>query len=455
MFEAQILIVEDDRKMREALLRIMKKEGYTAHAADTGEAALGKVRETTYDVVITDLKLPGIDGMEVLKTLRGARSETSIIIITAYATIDSAVEAMREGAEDYVAKPFDLDEIRLKIRKVLEKRMLLFDNRLLRDQLKSKYAFDNMAGQSETMIDIFKTIHKVKDSKATVLILGETGTGKELVARAIHFNSVRRESPFLPVNCGALNEALLESELFGHVKGAFTGAIRDKRGVFEVAHGGTIFLDEIGDVSVGLQQALLRVLENGEIQPVGSTMRKRVDVRVVAATNKDLPQMMAAGTFRQDLYYRLNVITVELPPLRERADDIAILANHFLKKYAAENGKEIRGFSGETMRLLEGYRWPGNVRELENAMARATLLETGGEVRPESLPLGIRRGREASEASMDEDLRTLEEVGRSYIMRVLQKTGMNKARAAEILGINRTSLWRMIQRLKITDDGQP
>ncbi len=449
MNNTNLLIVEDDTKMRSSLKEIMVKEGYAVDTAETGEAALSKLRQAYYDLVITDLRLPGIDGMEVLRTIQKSALDTGVIIITAYAAVDTAVEAMKEGAEDYIAKPFNLEEIRLIVKKALDKKALLNDNKLLRSQLKEKYSFGNVVGNSEAMIDVYKTIERVKDSKATVLILGETGTGKELVARAIHFNSIRSDKPFLPVNCAALAETLLESELFGYAKGAFTGAARDKQGVFEVADGGTVFLDEIGDISLRLQQILLRVLENGEIQPVGSTVRKKVDVRIVAATNKDLESMIALDTFRADLYYRLNVIALKLPSLRERKEDVATLAGYFLKKYNTANDKRIKEISKEALRLLERYFWPGNVRELENVIERATLLETSNEITSESLPENIRNADEAPLISLDQDLRTLEEVGRTYIQTVLEKTGGNKAKASEILGINRTSLWRMIQRLKI------
>jgi len=446
---ASVLIVEDDTKLRHALKEIMTREGYAVDATESGDTAVSMIKDTVYDLVITDLKLPGIDGMDVLRSVQKLARDTSVIIITAYATVDTAVEAMKEGAEDYIAKPFNLEEIRLVVRKVLDKKALVDDNRFLRNQLKKKYSFGNLVGNSEAMVEVYKTIEKIKNSRATILILGETGTGKELVARAIHFNSIRSEKPFLPVNCAALAETLLESELFGYVKGAFTGAVRDKQGVFEVAHGGTVFLDEIGDISPRLQQILLRVLENGEIQPVGSTVRRKVDVRVVAATNRDLGNMVKQGTFRADLYYRLNVISLELPPLRMRKEDIATLAGHFLRKYAAENEKAINDMSRDALQLLERYTWPGNVRELENVVERATLLETSREITPESLPENIRNAPQAPPVNPDEDLQTLEEVGRTYIETVLKKTGGNKARASEILGINRTSLWRMIQRLKI------
>jgi DNA-binding NtrC family response regulator len=374
-----------------------------------------------------------------------------VIMITAYATVDSAVEAMKEGAEDYIAKPFNLEEIRIVIRKAMEKQKLVSDNRALREQLRTKYRFDTLIGQSETMVEVFKMISKVKDSRATVLILGETGTGKELVARAIHFNSIRAEKPFLPVNCGALTESLLESELFGHVKGAFTGALRDKKGVFEVADGGTVFLDEVGDVSLGLQQVLLRVLESGEIQPVGSTRRNRVDVRVIAATNKDLDELMCKSLFREDLYYRLNVISIRLPPLREHKEDIAALAYHFLRKHAQENEKDIEKISTAALGILEAHQWPGNVRELDNTIARAVLLESEKTIFPESLPDMMRRSGRDIISEDDDTFRTLEEVDKAYVTKVLKKTGGNKVKASQILGINRTSIWRMMHRLNIKE----
>ena len=448
----QILVLEDDKKMRTALVEIMIKEGYSVDTAETGEEALVKTGREKYDLLITDLKLPGINGMDVLKAIHKSRPETAIIMITAYATVDTAVEAMREGAEDYIAKTFNLDEIRLVVKKVLEKKALLDDNKLLRSQLRKKYSYDNIVGNGESMVEVYKTIDKVKDSKATVLILGETGTGKELVARAIHYNSIRSEKPFIPVNCAALADSLLESELFGYVKGAFTGALRDKQGVFEVADKGTVFLDEIGDISLRLQQVLLRILENGEIQPVGSTNRKKVDVRIIAATNRNLEEIIKAGSFREDLYYRLNVINLILPSLRERREDIAALVKHFLHKYCRDNNKTITSISNKAMHMLEQYDWPGNVRELENIIERATLLEITEEIKEESLPEYIQYFKNNKSMShADEDMETLEEMGRTYIIKVLKKVNGNKAKASEILGINRTSLWRMIQRLKIQE----
>lgn len=445
-----ILIVEDDARLRNALCQITAKEGYQPTGVESGEEALEQASEHVFALVISDLKLPGISGMQVLQSIRSATPDTSIIIITAYASVDTAVEAMKNGAEDYLVKPFSLDEIRIIINRVMEKRGILIDNALLREQLKEKYSFDNIIGNSEPMIEVYKMMNKVKDARATVLVTGETGTGKELIARALHYNGARREKPFIPVNCCALTDSLLESQLFGYAKGAFTGAVKDMPGLFELAEGGTIFLDEIGDTGANFQQALLRVLEGGEIQPVGSAERKKVDVRVVAATNKDLETAVKEGKFREDLFYRLNVITIQIPPLRDRKDDILPLAWHFMNKYSKENNKAVKEITPEAKSILESYHWPGNVRELENTISKAVIFESGSLLTPETFPERMRIPVDAS-AMSGEDLMTLEEVSRAYIIKVLEMTGGNKARTSEILGINRTSLWRMIQRLGITE----
>lgn len=453
---SRILIVEDDKRMREALRQIMTKEKFDVDTASSGEEALKVFKNRHFDLVISDLKLPGIDGMEVLKAIREFRPETSVIIITAFATIDSAVQAMKLGAEDYISKPFNLEEIRFVTKKVFEKRDLLTRNALLQSQLTKKYSFENIIGNSESMIELFKMINRVKDSRSTILITGETGTGKELVARAIHYNSIRSDKVFLPVNCGAINENLLESEFFGYVKGSFTGAIKDKRGIFEVADGGSIFLDEIGDVSLGLQQVLLRVLENGEIQPVGSTDRKKVDVRVIAATNKDLEEMIRQEKFRDDLYYRINVITLRLPPLRQRVADIGLLAQYFLNKHRDENNNLLEGITPEALKLLEKYHWPGNVRELENVIERATLLETGDRISIESLPPHLQEVENVGKMAVPAQRgcgkeMSLAQVEKDHILRILKLSRGNKARAAKTLGINRTTLWRIMQKYRIED----
>lgn len=446
----RILIVEDDPKMRDALQYIMRKEGYGVDAVGEGESALEKLKATDYELIISDLKLPGMDGMDVLRAAKKYKPYVGVIVITAYGTIDSAVVAMKSGAEDYITKPFNIDHIRLVVKKALEKRELSTRNALLESQLRRKYRFENIIGNSEAMIAVYRMIEQVKDSRTTVLLRGETGTGKELVARAIHFNSVRAANPFIPLNCAALSENLAGSELFGHVKGSFTGAFRDRRGIFEMAEGGTIFLDEIGDIGLGLQQVLLRVLEDGEIQPVGSTERKKVSVRIIAATNRNLEQLVREGKFREDLYYRINVVAVDLPPLRERREDIGVLARHFLHKYTVESGKQLRGISPEALALLEAAPWPGNVRELENVIERAVLLADGDEINPGHLPRHLQHPPPAEPGGSESD-GSLEQVGRNHIIEVLRSTEGNKAKASAILGINRTTLWRMMQKLKIED----
>ncbi|MCK5541539.1 MAG: sigma-54-dependent Fis family transcriptional regulator [Desulfobacula sp.] len=446
----KILIVEDDQKMNQGLLHVISKEGYDAQAVDSGEKALEKIKNTQFDLVISDFKLPGINGMELLKATKRHDVNILFIIITAYGTVDTAVSAMKKGAEDYILKPFDMEELRVVVKKTMEKRELFLSNLRLQHQLQKKYTFENIIGTSEAMMTVFKIINNIKDSKATVLINGETGTGKELVARAIHFNSDKASKPYLPVNCAALNENLLASELFGHVKGAFTGAVSDKRGLFEAANGGTIFLDEIGDIGTGLQQTFLRALENGEIQPVGSFERKKVWVRILAATNKNLEAMVEQGSFRKDLYYRLNVVIIDLPPLRKRKGDIGILAHHFLKQYSAQNNKNIKRISQEVLRLLENYDWPGNIRELENIIERATLFEVSNEITKNSLPPVLTMPPLVSGIEpFSKDIKSLEQLSKKHIINVLDMTGNNKTQASKLLGIDRSTLWRIMNRLKM------
>jgi len=446
----RILIVEDDAKMRDALHYIMRKEGYRVDAVESGEAALGRIKNADYELIISDLKLPGMGGMDVLRAVKEFKPDVSFIVITAYGTVDSAVVAMKSGAEDYITKPFNIDHIRLTVKKAMEKRELSNRNVMLESQLRKKYRFENIIGNSEAMIGVYRIIEQIKDSRSTVLLRGETGSGKELVARAIHFNSIRAANPFIPVNCAALAENIAGSELFGYMKGSFTGAIKDKRGIFEMAEGGTLFIDEIGDTSLGLQQIFLRVLENGEIQPVGSVERKKVSVRIVAATNRNLEQMVKEERFREDLYYRINVVAIDLPPLRKRQEDIGILARHFLNKYAEENGKKINCISPEALDLLEAHSWPGNVRELENVIERAVLLAAGNEITPRSLPSHF-HDPSPEDACGGITGSSLEQVGRNHIIEVLRSTDGNKAKAATVLGINRTTLWRMMQKLKIRE----
>ncbi|MEX1297887.1 MAG: sigma-54 dependent transcriptional regulator [Desulfotignum sp.] len=446
MVPFNILIVEDDVNLNRGLVHVIKKMGYDVCSTESGEQALKYIKQQSFDLVISDLKLPGIDGKQVLKAAKQYDDGIMFIMITAYGTVDTAVSAMKEGAEDYILKPFDMEEFKVVVKKTLEKKSLLMDNTQVRPQLKQTSAFDNIIGNSPGMSEIFKTIHQVKDSKSTVLIRGETGTGKELVARAIHYNGDRAAKPYVPVNCAAINENLMSSELFGHVKGAFTGAVSDKQGVFEAADGGTLFLDEIGDIGKGLQQTLLRAIERGEIQPVGSFKRRIVQVRIIAATNRNLEDMVEKGTFREDLYYRLNVVTISLPPLRERVDDIALLADHFLKRYADQNNKRIDHISPDALKLMEKYNWPGNVRELENIIERATLFETSPVLSVGSLPSIFRH---SVSRTPRRNINSLDQMNRTHIEEVLESTGGNKTEASKILGINRSTLYRIMKRFKI------
>ncbi len=442
----KILIVEDDVNLNRGLVHVIKKMGYEVYSTETGEQALKLIKQRTFDLVVSDFKLPGIDGKQLLKAVKQFDANIMVIMITAYGTVDTAVSAMKEGAEDYILKPFDMEEFKVIVKKTLEKKALLLDNTQLKRQLKHKYMVDNIIGNSPGMTEVFKTIHHVKDSRTTVLIRGETGTGKELVAKAIHYNGDRAAKPYVPVNCAAINENLMSSELFGHVKGAYTGAVSDKKGVFEAAEGGTLFLDEIGDIGKGLQQTLLRAIESGEIQPVGSFKRKVVQVRIIAATNRNLEEMVEKGQFREDLYYRLNVVTISLPPLRERIDDIALLAYHFLKRYASQNDKQIDRISPDALKLMEKYNWSGNVRELENIIERATLFEEGPVLSVESLPSIFKH---SVSRSPRRNINSLDQMNRTHIEEVLESTGGNKTEASKILGINRSTLYRIMKRFKI------
>jgi len=442
----KILIVEDDVNLNRGLVHVIKKQGYEASSAESGEQALQCIKEKSFDLIISDFKLPGIDGKQVLKAAKKYDASIMFIMITAYGTVDTAVSTMKEGAQDYIMKPFDMEEFKLIVKRTLEKKALIIDNTRLKGQLKNDYIFENIIGTSPSMVDLFKTIHHVKDSITTVLIRGETGTGKDLVARAIHYNGDRSSKPYIPVNCAALNENLMTSELFGHVKGAYTGAVSDKQGVFEAADGGTLFLDEIGDIGNGLQQALLRAIETGEIQPVGSYERKNIGVRIIAATNRNLEDMVEKGGFREDLYYRLNVVIVNLPPLRERADDIGLLAFHFLKQYSTQNKKHIDKISSGALKLLENYYWPGNVRELENIIERATLFEEDSVLSVQSLP-GILK--QTISKPPRRNINSLDHMNKNHIQEVLETTGGNKTQASKILGIDRSTLYRIMKRFKI------
>ena len=371
-----ILIVEDEQDMLLGLQKILSNQGHKVEIAESGSAGLEKVQKSKYDIVITDLKMPDVDGIELLQKVKELNSDTIVIVITGYGTVENAVEAMKLGAYDYITKPFDTGHLRMVVRKALKQISLTNENRYLKQQIKEAKDFQNIIGKSCKMQDVFKIADKVARTDTTVLLLGESGTGKELIARYIHYNSQRKNRVFIPVNCGALTETLLESELFGHEKGAFTGAISSKRGLIEIASGGTFFFDEIGDVSPAVQGKLLRVLQEREFMRVGGTDTITADIRLIAATNKNLEKCLKEGTFREDLYYRLNVVSIQLPTLRERKDDIPLLAHFFLKSFSKKMGKNISEIPQDVLEVLIEYDWPGNVRELENIIERAVVLAT-------------------------------------------------------------------------------
>jgi two-component system response regulator AtoC len=446
----RILVVDDDEITCNLLEEVLSKEGYAVQKALNGRQAIDQGEKQTYDVVLTDIKMIGVDGMEVLRAYRLKSPETIIIMMTAFGSIETAIRAIKEGAYDYVSKPFKLDEIKLTIQRALGQKRLLEENIHYRQELITKYKLENIVGRSTQMLQVYKTIARVAESRSTVLLMGESGTGKELIARAIHFNSPRGPRPFVAVDCSSLAETLLESELFGHVRGAFTGAITAKKGLFEEADSGTCFLDEIGDISPAMQAKLLRVLQEHEIKRVGGTETIKIDVRIVAATNKNLEELVAEKKFREDLFYRLNVVSIHLPSLRERPDDIPLLADHFLRKFAAQNNKPASRISPEAMDVLIRYRWPGNVRELENVIERTATLSSTNLMLPEDLP----RRLQLEPAQMDlkslPSRISLSELEKLYIQKVLEETGGNKKRAADILGIDRRTLYRMATRLGLT-----
>jgi DNA-binding NtrC family response regulator len=448
--DEKILVVEDEVRMRNLLKKILTKQGLSVQTSPNGMDALKKLEETPFDVIITDIKMPEMNGMELLKTVKETRRDVYIIIMTAFGSIDSAVKAMKKGAYDYITKPFKMDEITIVVQKAIEEKRLRCEVESLRKEVRGRYKFDNIIGKSKAMQDVFELIKRVSNSKSTVLICGKSGTGKELVAKAVHYNSPRKNGSFVPVNCSAIPETLLESELFGHVKGAFTGAIATRKGLFEEANGGTIFLDEIGDISPAMQVKLLRVLQEREIKRVGGTENIKIDIRLVAASNQDLEEALKRGEFREDLFYRLNVITITLPELKDRQDDILLLANHFLKKYTQGDVDEINSISKKAMSLLINYNWPGNVRELENVIERAVALGTHRELLPDDLPANIRNGKKpfAIKDTLDESA-TINELERDHIARVLKKARGHKVNTAKILGIGRKTLYRKLKKYNL------
>jgi two-component system response regulator PilR (NtrC family) len=447
---SRILIVEDEKSMRDLLAMMLRKEGYDVHTADNGDTALELIDDDDpFDLMISDISMPGRSGLEVLRETRDSCPETTVILMTAYGSKETAIEALNEGAAYYVEKPFDLDEIKVVVRKTIEQRQLVEENqelkvqnRDLRAELKGQHRFDGLVGRSPKMRQILELIERVAATGSTIMISGESGTGKELIARAIHYNSGRGDKPFVSINCGALPDELLESELFGHVKGAFTGATATKEGLFEVASGGTIFLDEIGETTPAMQIKLLRVLQERRIRPVGGTRETDVDVRVITATNQDLERMVKEKQFREDLFYRINVIPIRMPALREKREDIPGLAEHFLEKYREAIGKPVRAISGAAMECLEACDWPGNVRQLENVIERAVALVAGDTIDPESLPPEIRVGGSVPgtpeialpDSGIDLDSH-LEELRRLHMIEAMERSGGVQTRAAEMLGM--------------------
>jgi len=446
----RVLVVDDDEITCNLLEEVLSKEGYAVHKALDGREAIERGEKQAYDVVLSDIKMIDVDGMEVLRAYRQRSPETIIIMMTAFGSIETAIRAIKEGAYDYVSKPFKLDEIKLTLQRALEQRRLVEENIHYRQELITKYKLENIVGRSPQMLQVYKTIARVAESRSTVLVTGESGTGKELIARAIHFNSPRAARPFVAVDCSSLAETLLESELFGHVRGAFTGAVTTKKGLFEEADRGTCFLDEIGDISLAMQAKLLRVLQEHEIKRVGGTETIKIDVRIVAATNQNLEALVTEKKFREDLFYRLNVVAIHLPPLRERPEDVPLLADHFLGKYASQNNKPVSRISPETMDLLLRHRWPGNVRELENVIERAATLSGTNLILPEDLPRRLQMEPAQMSLSSLPSRMPLSELEKLYIQKVLEETGGNKKKAADILGIDRRTLYRMATRLGLT-----
>ncbi len=433
----RLLVVDDEEMIRDLLEETFRNKGYEVETAVNGREALKKIKEERYDLLVTDLRLPDISGMEILSRVKGKNPELGTIIITAYGSIKNAVKAMKKGAFDYIPKPFDLDEIELVVDKFFEYKTLVDENEYLRSELDKKFGFENIVGKSEPMQRVFEAIRMVAKSKATVLIQGASGTGKELVARAIHYNSDRKLGPFITTNCAALPEGLVESELFGHEKGAFTGAYRTSKGRFEMANGGTLLLDEVSEINLGLQAKLLRVLQEREIERVGGGRLIPVDVRIIATTNKDLQKEVEEKRFREDLYYRLNVVPIHLPPISERREDIPLLVQHFVKKYAAENNKSIKGVSEEAMELLTQRDWPGNVREIENCVERAVVM-----CNPKTEILDVKHFffhegfATENKFNIQSANMTLQEAERFLILRTLKEHNNNRTKTAEILGIS-------------------
>ncbi|OGX38597.1 MAG: hypothetical protein A3C36_05775 [Omnitrophica WOR_2 bacterium RIFCSPHIGHO2_02_FULL_52_10] len=454
----KILVVDDEPLIRESLYEILRIEGYYVQMAQNADEALPLVEKNGFDIVVTDFKLPRKSGTELLKAIKGGHPRVEVIMITGYGSIEGAVEAMKFGAYDYITKPINDNEIKFIIRKIVEKMEIVEENRTLKEIIakERRSSFCSMIGSSAKMQNVYHIIDSVASTNATILITGESGTGKGLIARAIHENdAARKDKPFVEVSCGALSETLLESELFGHVKGAFTGAIKDKKGRFEYADGGTVFLDEIDAFSLGLQVKLLRVLQDGVFEKVGDNVTLKSHVRIIVATNQSLPELVDEGKFREDLYYRINVIAIHTPPLRERKEDIAMIADYFLEKYSRINNKKVTGLSDEVLKLFQGYFWPGNVRELENAIEGAVIMSKTGVVNKRDIPniekFESRPGKTVDGKSLK---KVVEEPEKEHIVSVLNECNWSRSKTAAALGVNRTTLYNKMKKYNILDDGQ-
>ena len=465
MFKDKILVADDEKSMRELLDIMLKKEGYKITLASNGEEVMKLIEKDIFDLALVDIRMPRQDGISVLKRIKAVSPETIVIMMTAYASADTAIKAMKEGAYDYITKPFKIDEIKIIIQNALEKKHLEHENLLLKKVVRDRYHFENLVGQSSKMLELYDLMEKVAPTKTNILITGESGTGKELVAKAIHYNSPRKDKPFVTLNCGAIPESLIESELFCHMKGAFTDAITTKKGLFEVADEGTLFLDEISELPLMMQVKLLRVLQDREFKRVGGTEDIRVDVRIISATNKDLEEAVRAKQFREDLFYRLNVIQIKLPTLRERKEDIPLLAGHFLNRYAEELGKQISQISPDALRILIQYDYTGNVRELQNIIERAVALEISQELTPsnlssyleeQSLNLHKRRGLDLEIPNEGIDLeKIVEDIERTLLVKALDRTKGIKKKAAELLHINFRSMRYRLEKYGLNHTDEP
>jgi len=458
---ARILVVDDEEVVLRSCLRILSGEEFQVETVQDGRQALQKVEENPYDVMILDIMMPNVDGLEVLRRVKETHPNVDVVMVTGLAQIDTAVKAMKLGAFDYIAKPFEPDELKLVVQRALERRRLLQENLNLKSEVSSKYRFENIIGLSPQMQAVYRLIAQCAPTSSTILVTGESGTGKELIARAIHYNSLRKDKPFVPVDCNSLSENLLESELFGHVKGSFTGAVANKKGMFEVANGGTLFLDEIGNFSMATQAKLLRVLQEREYRPVGDTRTLTANFRLITATNKDLKAMLAAGTFRDDLYYRINIFPIHAPSLRERKEDIPALAYHFLKVFSSELGKKITDISEGALSTLVNYGWPGNVRELENVMHRAAILTSDHIIRqahlvnildPSQPPADVtvpKTGDELKRVKKVMREKSVEEIEKQFVLEALKRNNWNVTKSAEDTGMQRPNFQALMKKYTI------